>query len=215
MQARFMALDFRADAWAEMDYLTSLGVDGFFTDCPPTAAAWRAARLAARTAAASPAGGATGAAAAGPEGRQEAQDAGQAGSGARGWHILGGIMLGASIGAVVCGAAAAGIGWAIGRSQQARQGYRTLERRYSMGGVSAGAVQQARAEGGYESGYLSGLGFSRLGGQQAAEARAEEASRMQQLAERSEQWPDRPAGLVLQPVASDAAALAAAHAGPP
>ena len=43
MQARYMALDFQADPYAEMQYLTDLGVDGFFTDCPRTAAAWKQA----------------------------------------------------------------------------------------------------------------------------------------------------------------------------
>ena len=38
-----MAVDFQADPYAEMQYLTDLGVDGFFTDCPHTAAAWRRA----------------------------------------------------------------------------------------------------------------------------------------------------------------------------
>jgi hypothetical protein len=48
MQARYLALDFRADAHAEMTALVDdeegLGIDGIFVDCPPTGQMWRACR---------------------------------------------------------------------------------------------------------------------------------------------------------------------------
>ena len=44
LQARFLPIDFAADAAAELDYYAgpngSLGIDGLFTDCPASAVAW-------------------------------------------------------------------------------------------------------------------------------------------------------------------------------
>lgn len=38
-----MALDFDADALAELSLFRAMGVDGVFVDCPATAAEWLAA----------------------------------------------------------------------------------------------------------------------------------------------------------------------------
>ena len=194
MQARYMALDFRADPWAEMEHLASQGVDGFFTDCPSTAAAWRSARLAAAAAAA----------VAAAEGQAEPSSVSQTpgpvprqGSGGS-MTVLWSIF----ILSIMCTVAGAGlVGWGCGQQQAARQGYRHLQQRYEMGAASAGVLEQSvRPKRPSLLGWLRGLAG-------AGSKQQQEQPRTQQLAERDEQGAGQPRHMVLQPVPSDAVSL--------
>ena len=183
-----MALDFRADPWAEMDHLAGRGVDGIFTDCPSTAAAWRDARLA-EAAAAAPAASRDASSRERPEsGADRTADAG----GRASWGV-GRVV--AVLGAAALTAAAAGLGWTVGREHAARQGYRTLQQRYSMGAASAAAVEQGRSEPVLLRRLGDRLGWGSGGGPE----------RTHELVPQ-EGWLDRPGRVVLQPMPSDVAA---------
>ena len=197
LQARFMALNFHADPWAEMDYLTDLGLDGFFTDCPQTAAAWRDAKLAeaasARPAASRPAGPDPSSTAEKHEAPESAQARTPGRAGGAGW-------VGTTFAAVLVTlsvAAAAGAGWAFGRRQAASQGYRSLQQRYSMGAASAGAVERGLA-----APVLPGMLTGRFGWGGNAQA-----GRTQEMVPQHEGWMDRPGRVTLQPMPSDVASL--------